>query len=155
METIKKKVSHILTTENGALFLEIELRQNGKMQEWSFVWVEWPRRNGNWEGSCGQCIELFPPRIQKLWNKYHLNGISAGTKEQDEYIKALKSKGWEYDYTQACEELKKVWLYEVTHEGKPYKYGHSWIYHANPSSREIHDFFESLVDNSDIYPWKK
>jgi hypothetical protein len=54
--------------------------------------------------------------------------MNAGTKKQTEAIKDwLKNSGQRYDYEKACEYLKKINLYEVEHNGQPYKYGHGWI----------------------------
>ena len=84
----------------------------------------------------GQCFEelakyvknpLFK-EIYRLWKNYHLNDMHAGTVEQEEAIEAWKAEGNRYDYSAVCEYLKSINLYEVEHEGKPYKYGHGWLY---------------------------
>ena len=81
-----------------------------------------------------------------LWSKYHLNGMHAGTPEQEkaieEWMKERKAQGNEYDYKSACEYLKSIGLYEVpvatidleanpqfkdAEEGAMYEYGHSWL----------------------------
>lgn len=84
----------------------------------------------------GQCLDtiskyLDTPEfnaIYRLWKLYHLNDMHAGTREQEEAIDVWKAKGNGYDYTEACEYLKSIGLYEVEHNGKPYKYGHAWLF---------------------------
>ena len=71
-------------------------------------------------------------KIYRLWKLYHLNGMHAGTPEQEQAINAWKDAGNRYDYRKVCDYLKSIGLYEVEHEGKPYKYGHSWLYQPIP-----------------------
>lgn len=66
--------------------------------------------------------------IVDLWEKHHLNNMHAGTRQQEEALKDFKG-----DYSARCERLKELNLYEVEHEGKPYKYGHGWIYFDIPA----------------------
>ena len=76
-------------------------------------------------------------KIYTLWKKYHLNGMHAGTPEQEKAIEEWEAEGNKYDYNKACEMLKSCGLYEVPlnayligtrkADGKPYKYGHGWI----------------------------
>lgn len=86
--------------------------------------------------ACGQCLDSIANRtknkqfmeLYRLWKLYHLNDMHAGTIEQEKAIDEWESKGNHYDYTSACDYLKSVGLYEVEHNGKPYKYGHAWLY---------------------------
>ena len=58
--------------------------------------------------------------------------MHAGTPKQEAHLKSL---GKYTDYTWACEELKKVNLYEIPLEkGITYKYGHSWLYREIPEN---------------------
>lgn len=99
----------------------------------------------------GQCIDSMAQfiktplfrRIRKLWKRYHLNGMHAGTPEQERAIEEWKSAGNKYDYTAACEYLKSINLYEVPFYGKTtgkvwnwelYKYGHGWIIEELPET---------------------
>jgi hypothetical protein len=102
-----------------------------------------------WNGSntdivCGgQCIdtlqefdsiknnELFTS-IYRLWKLYHLNDMHAGTIEQENAIKEWEELGNKYDYTEACNYLKSINLYEVSYNGSPYTYGHSWLFQEIP-----------------------
>ena len=89
--------------------------------------------------SCGQNLDTineyvhFPKfkTIYDLWKKYHLNTMHAGTKEQEEFVNNYFSDK-RFDYEEACQALKDNNLYEVEYEGKPYKYGHGWLYEAIP-----------------------
>lgn len=84
--------------------------------------------------------ELFDELLQ-LWEKYHLNGMHAGTPEQEKAIEEWKAEGNRYDYNAVCEMLKKRGLYEVNYTGlsigrryenEPYKYGHAWLVQSLP-----------------------
>lgn len=102
---------------------------------------------------CGQCLDsinrykkqLNDPKtfgiLFDLWQKYHLNGMHAGTPEQEAAIDEWKAQGNKYDYTAACEMLKERGLYEVNYTGlsvgrkyenEPYKYGHGWLVQELP-----------------------
>lgn len=79
--------------------------------------------------------------LYDLWKKYHLNGMHAGTPEQEAAIKEWEAAGNRYDYKAACEMLKKINLYEVNYTGasvgrmynnEPYKYGQGWLIQELP-----------------------
>ena len=72
--------------------------------------------------------------IYELWQKYHLNDMHAGTVEQEKAVNEYFQNNTEikYDYDKACEHLKELGIYEVEHEGKPYKYGCGWVYYSIP-----------------------
>lgn len=81
----------------------------------------------------GQCYETIDkaahdnPRwkvIYKLWRKYHLNDLHAGTEAQEKALEQCPST----DYEERCEYLKSVNLYE----DNGYKYGSAWLYRAIP-----------------------
>lgn len=86
--------------------------------------------------ACGQCLDSIAKRtknkqfmeLYRLWKLYHLNDMHAGTIEQEKAIDDWESKGNHYDYTSACDYLKSVGLYDAEYNGKPYKYGHAWLY---------------------------
>lgn len=79
--------------------------------------------------------------LYDLWKRYHLNGMHAGTPEQEAAIEEWKAAGNRYDYKAACEMLKERGLYEVNYTGlsvgrrynnEPYKYGHAWLIQELP-----------------------
>lgn len=85
-------------------------------------------------------VELFDTLLD-LWKNYHLNGMHAGTPEQEQAIEEWKAEGNKYDYTAACEMLKARGLFEVFYTGlsvgrrydnEPYKYGHGWLVQELP-----------------------
>lgn len=90
----------------------------------------------------GQCLDtiakyVHTPQFKKIyrfWKLYHLNNMNAGTPEQEQAIAAWETQGNKYSYDAACDYLKSIGLYEVEYNGKPYKYGHSWIYRAIPEN---------------------
>jgi len=89
----------------------------------------------------GQCLDDLLPFLKgnkefkfwhKMWKKYHLNDMKAGTPEQEEAIREWKEAGHRYDYTEACKYLESIGLYEVEYHGCEYngvyKYGTAWLY---------------------------
>lgn len=98
----------------------------------------------------GQCIDTIAeyvrtPKMQQIlamWQKFHLNGMNAGTTAQEEAIAKYKAEnGGRYTYKGACEYLKSLGLYEVEYTGKtvgrmydhePYRYGSAWIVNDLP-----------------------
>lgn len=53
------------------------------------------------------------------------------TENMYDYWKNSHTSEWD-SYTVDCEILKRNGLYEVEVDGKPYKYGHGWLYRAIP-----------------------
>lgn len=92
----------------------------------------------SWGQCCGEVGEKNPEnktiqRLVKLWEKYHLNDMKAGTPEQEGALKAWKALGNKYDYDAACNFLKSIDLYEVYFEnGEKYIYGHKWLFNKIP-----------------------
>lgn len=97
----------------------------------------------------GQCLDTIAKyvkdpvfkEIHKLWQQYHLNGMHAGTPEQEKAIEEWKAAGNKYDYTAVCEYLKSIDLYEVNYTGlsigrryenEPYRYGRAWLIQEIP-----------------------
>lgn len=97
----------------------------------------------------GQCLDEIAKYIKNplfieiygLWKKYHLNGLHAGTPEQEEAIKKMGSR--QYNYKTVCEYLKNIDLYEVMYTGlsvgriyenELYKYGTAWLVQEIPES---------------------
>lgn len=83
-------------------------------------------------------LELF-----RLWEAYHLNGMHAGTPEQEQAVEEWRKAGNRYDYTEACEMLKAAGLYEIPftgltvgkrYTGELYKYGHGWVVEELPAA---------------------
>ena len=94
----------------------------------------------------GQCLDTIAKYIKgneefdfvyDMWKKYHLNGLHAGTRQQEDALKQavaegkLKSYGAN-NYTESCEYLKSIGLYEVEVNGQPYKYGSGWLHENIP-----------------------
>ena len=101
----------------------------------------------------GQCLDTIAKYLPKdklfqqiytFWKKYHLNGMHSGTVEQEKAINEyLEKNNKKYDYTEVCDYLKSINLFEVEYNGKPYKYGHSWICQEIP--KEDLDLMEMLI----------
>ena len=116
---------------------------------------------------CGQCIDEIKNFIQepeklellnkisKLARRNHLNDMRAGTIEQTAAIESyLNRTGNHYNYTEICNYLKSIGLYEVSHPetGKPYRYGHEWLYHPI-SDEDLAAIKEIMgIDNERVQP---
>lgn len=76
--------------------------------------------------------------IRKLWSKYHLNDLHAGTKEQEQALAEAydkqNTKSFLKSFEEKCEYLKSIGLYEVEYQGKPYRYGSGWIFSPIPQN---------------------
>lgn len=86
--------------------------------------------------ACGLRCRMLE-KIVPVWKKWHLNDMHAGTERQDEVLDQYKKEhpDWRYDYSEACEILKKHdLLYDRQYlvDGKPYKYGEKWLFHEIP-----------------------
>ena len=97
----------------------------------------------------GQCIdtiaELFPDdetaqEIHGLWDKYHLNDMHAGTPEQEGELKRVGLSEFGSKYSECCEYLKRVGLYD--HNG--YKFGTGWLKWEIPATdlKRIENLFK-------------
>ena len=112
----------------------------------------------------GQCLDSLYPHLKNnklfselygYWKKYHLNGMHAGTPEQETAINEWIASGHKYDYTAACEYLKSIGKYEVMfsglstgrrYENELYKYGHAWIIQELPGN--VLNRIEYIIDTA-------
>jgi hypothetical protein len=121
--------------KNCLVTLEVELKVKEDKKVFTVCGNIWnPRETDIYSG--GQNLDdiaeyihipLFK-KIYRLWKLYHLNDMNSGTLAQDEALKNCQYKNNRYDYSEACEYLKSVNLYD----DNGYKYGHSWLYRAIP-----------------------
>lgn len=134
------KIAYYGTRKINPVTVEIELKETDKGYCFTASGMIW----NQCKTDCycgGQCLDTIAKyvnasefkEIYRLWKLYHLNDMHAGTREQEAAIDAWKEQGNRYDYTKVCDYLKSIGLYEVEHEGKPYKYGHKWLYWEIPS----------------------
>lgn len=124
--------------------LKLELRGEEDKPVFSVCCDVWNSRHTDivWGGQCvDEVYNGYKEQLQNrklyeeimdLWKKYHLSDMHAGTEEQEQLIEEWKAQGNRYDYTEVCEYLKSIGKYEVEYEGKPYKYGHGWLYREIP-----------------------
>lgn len=103
----------------------------------------------------GQCLDrlnnvtalrnnpLFA-KIYRLWKLYHLNDTHAGTQEQEAALEELYKQNPNTGYDECCDYLKSIGKYEVMHNGKPYKYGHGFIYYPIPEE-DLKEMMELIV----------
>ena len=148
---LKENISFI-DADNNLVNCELEIKQTSKGMEFSM--------SGSYDSSCGQIFNSINPRTKtqkrliELWNKYHLNGMNAGTIEQEKLLKKCKSN----DYDKQVEYLKKHKLYTVTLEdGTKYKYGTSWLYRPLPNNfkEELTQLLKNIKIENEEYKQKK
>lgn len=144
---------------NLRAFCKVQFK-NGRL---SISGVIGPTTGGHCVGSCGQIRDDLPNPVQygtgwnaellnrflEIWERWHLNDMQAGTPAQMEAVREGREAGLCKDYDATCEYLKARGLYEVEHEGKPYKYGHAWL--TEPVPQDVLDFLASLPD-TDVTP---
>jgi len=108
--------------------IEYELTSDGRFTASGNIWNS--RHTDIISG--GQNLEeiakLFPgderaQRIVKVWRKWHLNDMKAGTPKQEKAVVTWKAKGNRYDYDKVVTHLKGIGLYE----DDGYKYGTAWL----------------------------
>jgi len=90
----------------------------------------------------GQCLDtivkyIHSPKfrtIYKLWKKYHLNDMHAGTPEQEQLLEDyFKAEHKEYDYDEAKKVLEDNNMLTVKlADGSDYTYGCGWLYEPIP-----------------------
>ena len=96
--------------------------------------------------SGGQCLDairelwgpVLPPdvaRVIELWERWHMNGLKAGTAKQEEALKDCPHK----NYTDACVFLRGLGLYE----DRGYRYGSSWLVEELPP--EVIDEVQAFI----------
>jgi hypothetical protein len=149
--------------KNCEVVVDIELKEayDGRPLFSASAGIWNPRKTDYY--TVGQCFDLIDDKfsnqlndielwnkVYRLWKLHHLNDMNAGTPEQEEAIERWKDQGNRYDYTKACEYLKRIGLYEVDLNNVnsrgcwgwikrklkidviPYKYGHAWLYRPIP-----------------------
>jgi len=84
----------------------------------------------------GQCLDeikekhptnLLLSQIFKVWKRYHLNDMKAGTPDQESAINEWE-KDHRYEYGEACDHLESIDL--INDDG--YRYGSKWLYSPIP-----------------------
>lgn len=121
---------------------------------------EWSWESNRYFSICSQSWQCqFNPKsdIQQelldIWNIYHLNWMSAWTKEQMEIVNSLEDKS----YDNACKVLKEKWLYEVEYKWQPYRYWSWWIYKnfTNNFEEELFKLIDDLIEEEENYSLNK
>ena len=146
--------------------VEVCLRnQDGKFTFSACAFV-WNSRHTDWlfGGQCldddyfSKCVDCSEFRaIQEFWKRHHLNGMHAGTVEQEKALEDWKERPQGFSYDEDCDYLKSIGLYEVTLEnGEKYEYGHGWLYRGIPEDGL--NAMKSLVENgefAELLEWHK
>jgi hypothetical protein len=160
-----KKQIFLGTNEfNEDVFVTIEL-SNGEL---SISGVIGPKSNGNASGGCGQidpvsivnyASEWNKRRIDELndiWERWHLNSMNAGNKEQeyairewkasDIYDKKYYNQGYDSWYSMCCAYLESIDMLVV--DG--YRYGTAWIF--EPLDPFVEYWFATLPATTKLAP---
>lgn len=125
----------------NAVTVEAELEDTDKGPEFTASAYVW---NGSHTDIVmgGQCLDelakyihtLEFKKVLRFWRLHHLNGMHAGTPAQEQALINAGITAWADEYDKACDYLKSVGLYEVEIDGKPYEFGHGWLYWAIPEN---------------------
>jgi hypothetical protein len=152
------KIAYGSTKKVNEVTINIELRKiEGKGPELSIRGSIWNTTHTDCN-SCGQNLDEIAKyikpynsryiefqQIYRWWHLYHLNGMNAGTVEQDMELQKFPNVK---TYVEQCEILKKAGLYEVKlPDGTMYKYGSAWLYREIPDKdlREIIEYLFSQI----------
>lgn len=116
MENLEKKFS--FTDKNGIIF-EIEASiKNGRFS------IVGTGKDGEETLYGGQVVDEITPKNEaqekliKVWKKWHLNDLHAGTIRQEKELEGVKG-----DYSAHCKHLEKIGL--LVDNG--YRYGSGWL----------------------------
>ena len=151
----------------------LEIRTTDKGPELSIRGDVWNGRHTDLVAG-GQCLdEMYDflkgrkvfKELYRLWKNYHLNGMHAGTVEQEklvdesrkngihESVMAEMNKDIKYDFEKKsdydvdCEILRRNNLFTVKLvDGKDYRYGMGWLYRPIPN--EEWDKINALLNTS-------
>lgn len=165
MNTLNK-VIRIGSGAYGNVFCKIEYKA-GRL---SITGVEGPKRNGDAIGGCGQIImrewgiKTYAPgwtaqleaEFRTVWDKWHLNGMQAGSPAQTAYLDAnpITVKYPESHYDRVCASLAAAGLNpdpNYIHNGKPYEYGSAWLSVDVPA--DVLEFLHALPDTDTAPAW--
>ena len=108
----------------------------------------------------GQCLDTIAQyvddpvfrEIYAIWKRWHLNGMNAGTPEQEDAVKKWIADGHKYDYDSACAYLAEIGLLTVpfhgvsagrVYNGELYTYGRGWI--VNELPQDVVDRVKELM----------
>jgi len=117
---------------------------------WTFAASGWTKENGR-DASGGQCLDeieriwgdLLPARVRRvieLWERWHLNDLKAGTREQAAAIAHSFDDENRYTFDLACEYLRNAELYK----DRGYHYGCEWLVELLP--QEVVDEIHTIIE---------
>lgn len=160
------KIVRIGLGSNGNIYCKITFN-DGKL---SIIGVEGPKPDGDAIGSCGQIImsewnireyaDGWNPehtaKFRDVWDRWHLNDMTAGSPDQDAWVRANKldttyPKSHYAVYRDALTEVGLNPDPNYPHNGKPYKYGTAWIF--TPVPDDVIEFLASLPDTDKTPAW--
>lgn len=140
------KIAYTGDRKTNLVTVEIELKENDGKEVFTACGNIWNSRKTNIVAG-GQCLDELSKYIHtdsfktiyKMWKQYHLNDMHAGTEEQENALKEAVKIGklqnyYASNFDEVCNYLKAINLYEVEYQGKPYKYGHGWLYREIPET---------------------
>lgn len=130
------KIAYTSKRKINAVEVEIRLHDTKAGPVFSAVGAIWNGTHTDW--ACGgQCLDEIAKyirfnktfkEIRRLWKLYHLNDMRVGTPKQEAYLKEIGLSSYGSQFSECCEALKKVGLYE---DGGM-EFGLAWNYVAIP-----------------------
>ena len=162
------------------VFAEVKYN-NGRL---SITGVEGPKSNGDAYGSCGQIVMSYRTpenratitpapgwdadtvdRFFALWDRWHLNDMTAGTPRQEAYLREnpVTAVYPESHYEKACQALAAAGLNPDTEWERPaslstnvktdggYRYGTAWLHEDVPA--DVIEWLFALPDTDKTPAW--
>ena len=118
-------------------YMTIDLDPIESYTELSICGAVWNSRKTDWVTG-GQCLDSMLPhlshskrfvRLHSLWERWHLNGMNAGTRIQRNFVnRYLWLTGDRYDYMEVCAALQDEGLLT----DRKYHYGTAWLVEQLP-----------------------
>jgi hypothetical protein len=127
-----------------APYLDIDLKECREYAELSICGNVWNAAGSDiiTGGQCTDTIrELFPAgpvrRLVDIWDRWHLNGMKAGARVQEDFLRDNPVTDRLRHYEAACKVLEAANLLHVSGPGNPnYKYGSAWLVDRLPTDVE-------------------
>lgn len=140
------KICYEGKAKNNRVTVEIRF-ENGCFLAWGNIYDS----SGSDYLCTGQCLDIIAeyihtPTFKKMYQLWKLYHAHAGTPEQENAIITKFDDVSVANFEEQVDYLKSIGLYEVEYEGKPYRYGSSWLKWGIPTKdiKEIESLFTEV-----------
>jgi len=120
------------------IYIEITERDSFKRLSINGVIFESDEETG-WGQIRKEVKDIIPARLCRIWERWHLNDMRAGTFVQEEILRQARDKGVDVStYEKACDYLHEFDV--LVDDG--YKYGSAWLKEELP--QDVIDYLSAL-----------